>query len=139
MCTLTTAVLVALAVPAAFAAPRHTGGWMEAGCQLSGPNDEVLDCSGDITDGKLTQVPTDLPATVVHLWLNGNQIQGLRAGDFATTPALRYLFLENNEIESMEHGTFEVWYTLLIYYPISHTKQPYIRTKWCNVANCRTF
>ena len=111
-------LLVAAAAAAAATAPAASlgggetlrpeeGSWQAAGCALSGSNKDVLDCSAGHTGGALTAVPSGIPATVVHLWLSGNGITTLRAGDFSHARSLRYLFLEDNEIGTIERGAFD--------------------------------
>jgi len=71
-----------------------------------GPSSEVLDCSGSHTGGTLTSVPTDIPTTVVHVWLSHNQIGSISATDFAGLRHMKYLYLDNNLITSIDSQAF---------------------------------
>eukprot|EP00037_Helgoeca_nana_P036402 m.11162 g.11162 ORF g.11162 m.11162 type:complete len:408 (-) comp7292_c0_seq2:165-1388(-) len=96
------ATLVFAAVLGSAAAVTYS----EAGCQVMGANEEVLDCSGKHTGGGLTSVPTGIPSTVVHVWLSHNQITHITATDFAGLRHMKYLYLDNNLITSVDVGAF---------------------------------
>eukprot|EP00038_Savillea_parva_P004700 m.141114 g.141114 ORF g.141114 m.141114 type:complete len:437 (-) comp11552_c1_seq2:1432-2742(-) len=100
---------VALALAAALTAGTTCAQsitYLQAGCVVMGANSEVLDCSGKHTGGGLTSVPTDIPSTVVHVWLSHNQISTITATDFAGLYNMKYLYLDNNLITSVAPTAF---------------------------------
>jgi len=79
--------------------------WQTAGCKLIGR--DVLDCSFSQTGGSLHRIPTEIPTSVVHLWLNDNQISVVMAKDLEGLISLKYLYLENNNVYIIEEGAFK--------------------------------
>ena len=79
--------------------------------------DKVIDCN----DRGLTEVPNDLPADVLDLYMYSNNIQTLRNSSFQRYLELKVILLGNNDIRVIETGTF---YSLkyLVYLALNDNK-----------------
>ncbi|CAG2248301.1 unnamed protein product [Mytilus edulis] len=59
-----------------------------------------------LNDNQLSQVPNNLPPSLQKLYLNGNQITGLKDKTFMKLSKLQFLYLGGNKIHQLEQKAF---------------------------------
>ena len=75
-------------------------------CSCDEPYDSVTQQYVKIRCG-LTEVPDDIPAQAVGVWLYGNEISHIRDGAFRYLSGCRGLYLGENELTEVRAGMWE--------------------------------
>ncbi|VDI21042.1 Hypothetical predicted protein [Mytilus galloprovincialis] len=81
------------------------------------PSLAMCDCSGTVVNcanKNLAQIPRNIPTDTTRLELNQNKIQSIDATSLSGLTSLEMLFLEYNEISSIEDGAFSTLRSLSI-------------------------
>ncbi|XP_071142427.1 SCO-spondin-like isoform X3 [Mytilus edulis] len=80
------------------------------------PSLSMCDCSGTVVNcanKNLAQIPRNIPTDTTRLALNQNKIQSIDATSLSGLTSLEMLFLEYNEISSIEDGAFSTLRSLV--------------------------